>query len=499
MSELLKESKPWHWTFYRPEALMVYVLVGLGIYTLLQNQPELDAVRSFPLDDGSAIMIGHDRSTNPPKVALWRTGAQGDYRWLEELEDDFIPPLDNSAPQPVAAAQNNQLYLLTGQTTPFDQRLLTIQAINLEDGEVMWTNQEQPTGDAAFVSLHIWSGHLVTSHRAITDGGTKRLYVVGRDRQSGEMKWTKVYEYDPGLGPEELAEAVTYLPAGVLVRHRDLELLDMETGAVRKKWEGENAKYNGGWIFYRDSLSLNALPVEKLEETQVFSLSGSAPSRGFSGFYRGFPIHYSRALGWQRLQGDSLISSPFTGTIPPDIYPNCCNPLPMAARPHFLHDEWTRFIPLFLEPNAHDSIRARYPQAIKDPDLSGVHLSLLDNATLSPAFIGKRLEKAPRGVFLTEGKYHYFITSDPANDKRPVIVQIDGREGALTKAIRSSYDFGQLHAVRQDQPIGKRIWITSPRKQVALITPTLQIGTASSDSIAFEDVSAEYAEKWGLK
>lgn len=478
---------------------MVYILIALGVYYALQNQPNLQTVRSFPLDDGSAVMLGYDRSNDPRRVSIWRTTRDGEYSWLEDLEDDFIPPLDNAAPHPIAAAEANLMYLLSGQTTPFDQRLMTIQAIDLENGEVLWTNRQQPTGDAAFISVHIWGGQLVTAHRAITDGGTRRLYLVGRNPLGGEMKWTKVYQYDPGLSMEELASAVTYLPGKVLVRHGQLELLEMGTGNVLEAWSGENPSYNGGWIFYRDSSSMRAFATDSLSTVDIFPIGPAAPAVGFSGFYNGFPIHYSRALGWKRLQGGQLLASPFNGSIPSTILPNCCNPAPTTTRPRFLTNEWTRYIPLFLEPNALDTIRLRYPNAVQDPDLSGVHFVLLDNASLSPAFIGKRLEKAPEGVFFSHDKYHYFLTEADGPGQRPLIVQIDGEAGTLTKAIRSSYDFRQLLDPRLDQPVGDHLWIASPRAHVALQLPSLEIGTASNDSISFEDATRDVAVKWGLE
>lgn len=500
MSETPKETKPWHWHLYRPEALMIYVFIALGIYTTLQNQPDLQIVRSFPLDDGSAILMGHDLSNSPRRVSIWRSEQGGSYSWLEDLEDDYIPALDNASPQPICAAQENTLYLLTGQTTPFDQRLFTIQAINLTNGEVEWTNRQQPTGDAAFVSLHLWGGQLVTAHRAVGDAGTRRLYLTGRSRRNGEMQWTRIFEYEKGLDPAALATAITYLPGQILVQHEGLKLLDIPKGEVLRQWPGSQPHFHGGWIFYRDSLSLRALSTDFETDTSLFPLP-EAPlaSIGFSGFYRGFPIHYSRALGWERLLADTIARSAFNGGIPASVYPNCCSSFPLATGGSFLSGEWTRYLPLFLEPNDLATIRELYPEAIRDPDLSGSHLVLLDNESLAPTFIGKRLKETPKGVFLSEGKYHYFLTTADGGGQRPLIVQIDGEAGTLSKVIRSSHDFRQLHDYRQDQPVGRRIWITGPRHYAALITPDLLIGTASTDSIDFEDVTSEYAKIWGLE
>jgi|GEM_PF-5553292 len=534
------EPVAWHWHLYRPEALMIYILIGLGIFFYFYEQDDLRLTRIVPLDDGSALAMGFDAGDDGEgNLKIWRTGLDEKAEWVTDLEANFVPAHQPNADWPICTTIDNRAYLLQGQQSEGGGKMLGLACINLEDGTLEWENWEHPTGDAEFGSVFAWQDQLVTTHRAIRDGKEK-IFIVGREIVGGAMTWTKVYNLT-----RPWQSRFSFLPGMVLVEENNLSLLETKEGKEIKNWQGKHPYYSGGWIFYQFAEQLMAfnllqnidvdskptvpedssmdadlglgMPVDSssngftvvVEEGDtiihayalpfnvdystdsiIFFCNSPESQPGFYGFYRGFPVHLSQEGIYLKFQ-DSILYNPMAfewssspnGQLPPNL----------TTRPGFLNEDLTRFIPVMGSFAESDSLRATFPKVTENRSLSGDRFIWLDMENLGPSSISKALPKGwAKGQFTSWQGYHYYLGSAVDQPEQPLVLKFDGMTGQLAKAVTTSYKLKGLHTAYPRQPIGNRLWFAGSSEWGALRIPDMELTFTTNDSIRFTDVTDTY-------
>lgn len=497
---------PWYWHFYRPEALMVYVLIGLGLFFHFRDQPDLNLTRLYPLDNGTAIGIGFDdQDEENPLLQVWLTGIDENSEWIRELEGNFVPPPVGGFDVPIFAHVQQRGFLLVGQDNGVEQRMTGIVCLDLEDGEILWSNYEQPAGDCQFGSVATWDNSLITTHLAARSNGSK-MYVVGRNPENGSMIWTKVFDLPAELESPRWQNQIAFLPGSILVETDSLSLLNSANGDLIQSWAGKASSFTGGWIFYQNGAEFHAKEANTLADSLLYTSSDSsngidiAPAPGYSGFYDGFPIHFSDRLGLLAIQSPNPTPSKFTASPLSTVYPNGRAGAIINARPGFLDEDWPRYLPIFASLYEDDTLKKYFPETMADRSLAGDRLIVLDLQFQRPALVGEQLLQEPwKGQMTTWQGMHYFIGTDPDQPSTPLVMQFDGGSGALRKAVASTYPFKGLMSAYPHLPIGNRIWVTGDKYWAALSIPDLELQFTTSDSIGFKDVSEEYRELLGYR
>lgn len=535
----------WHWHLYRPEALMVYLLIGLGIFFYFYEQDDLRMVRLVPLDDGSALAMGFDDRDGPEgNLKIWRTGFDERAEWITDLDANFIPSHRPNADWPICTTIENRAYLLQGQRSEGGGKLLGLACINLEDGALEWENWEHPTGDAEFGSVFAWKNQLVTTHRTKRNGEEK-LYVVGREIIGGAMTWTQVYNMGNEPSKRPWQSRFSLMPNMILVEENQLSILSTQNGDVLHNWDGNSPYHTGGWIFYQDSSQVRALsmlekwpnsynslnpqeppnsssktvPTGKnshpdpavdtvrrmafLEDTHIrpragylsedsllFPTTSGGKQPGFSGFYRGFPFHLNTDGLHLKFQ-DSILFTPLAFEI--STSPNGTLPPNLTTRPGFLNEDLPRFIPLMGKFAQPDSLRLAFPQLTEGRSLSGERFVWLNMEKLGPVSISKELPADwAKGQFTTWEGYHYYLGAAIDQPNQPLVLKFNGYTGQLEKAVQSTFNVKELQNAYPHQPIGNRIWFAGSKEWGALNMPDLELTFTTNDSIRFKDVTANY-------
>ncbi len=537
---------PWTYHLYRPEALMLYILGILALIFYFMDRPDLNLTRLYPMEDGTALAVGmDDQDTENPLLQVWLTGIDEKAEWIRELEGNYVPPPENGLDIPIFAYSQKRGYLLVGEDSGRDQRMAGIVSLNLDNGELLWSNYEQPSGDAQFGSVFTWEDQLVTTHFG-SQSGKKRIYVVGRKPENGSMIWTKVFS-PPANISSPWQNSISLLPGKILVDMDSLRLLDIATGDVLHTWAGEAPSFNGGWIFYqygnefhtlesssladsllysygRESVNPDQIPApEPLPKFMPIQTAHDNPVPGYSGFFEGFPIHFGELFGLRFFSpapmaattnpgeeispSDSSTSQTpvtrapegkFTAIPLPTVFPNGLAAPVLNTRNGFLTQDWPRYLPLFCSLFSDDTLKKYFPETMADRSLAGDRLVILDLKFLRPALVGKQLLEEPwSGQMVTFADNHYFIGTDPEKPSNPLILQFDGNTGGLRKALTSNREIKGLKPTHSYLPAGNRIWIAGDKEWAALSVPDLELVFTTSEDISFRDVSTEYREKLG--
>lgn len=525
---------PWYWHLYRPEVLMVYILAGLGLIFYFMDQPDLNLSRIYPMENGTALAVGFDdQDTEDPLLQVWLTGIDEEAEWTRELEGNFVPAPVKGFDIPVFAHSQQLAFMLMGKDDGIEQRLSGIVCLSLESGELLWSNFEQPAGDAYFGSVYTWEDKLVTTHLAPRPLISK-VYVVGRNPKDGSMIWTKVFDLPNPTDDTPWQSRISFLPEKILVDMDSLTLLDVGTGNILHSWEGNTPSFNGGWIFYQNGPQFRTLEISSLADSLLHisypdSVDGIAldPVPGYSGFFDGFPIHFSDRIGLHSFRPGNSSPDPdpedqspseqdpsadnngtsatsrapngkFTASPLSTIYPNGRSAPILNARSSFLTQDWPRYLPLFCSLYNDDTLRKYFPETLADRSMAGDRLIIMDLLVQRPALVGKQLLKEPwQGQLATYEGFHYFIGTDPEQPQKPLVLQFDGNTGSLSKALISDYEFKGLKQPYPHQPVGGRIWIAGDKQWAALSIPELELTFTASDSVQFRDVSEMYREKLG--
>lgn len=495
------ETTPWYWHLYRPETLMVYVLILLGLYFYFKDQSDLKPLTVLPLQDGRALAAGFDRNeTENPQVKVWMTGNSKAYDWQVNLQANYLqPPVEGLNNQFVA--EGERAYLLAGEQTGFGERINQLLAINLDKGELTWTNVEQPVGEAEWVSVFNYKNQLVTLHIADQDEPVQRLFLVGRSPRDGSMTWTRLFKRSVfKLGKKEKAFPDVnhlYLPGYALVNADSIHLVELATGDTKKSWAGMDPEFVGGWVFYQNEQEFRGLELSSLTDTLLWTAENDAiifPNRmGFTGFYQGFPMHYGCDQGWLYLAGDSLRRSWMETACMQNVIPNGEREIGNGLQNRFLRSEWTDFIPVLFKAANPDSL-TKYTEL---EDGTGARLAMLNLETMSPAWLGKQISGDPGPMtFFSSGELHYLLTASEKYPDLPVLAQFDGRTGELLRAVEANLK-GFL-SPDPTQPRGGRIWLHNERHWMALDAKNLSVSFTDSDSLGTREVTGEFRESFGF-
>ena len=482
---------------------MVYILVGMGIYFYLMDQPDLRLTQIYPLENGTALAIGtDDQDEENPLLQVWLTGIDDRSEWITELEGNYIPPFDPNHAYPPMAHDEKRAFILMGQDNGLEQRMTGITCLELENGGELWSNFEQPAGDAEFGAVYQWKGSLVTTHRAIRSQ-KDRLFIVGRNPDDGNMIWTRIFEV-PSTQETYWQNRIQFLPKNILIHNDSLHLVDLTSGKLIRSWAGSSPSFTGGWLFYQRGMSLRALETATMTDTLLFAdpevqlLEEDAPRVGYSGFYNGYPMHFNQNLGLVSLTDSLPEQSKLTGSPIETVHPNSVTYPLVHTRPAFLNEDWPRYVPFFFSFTEDDTLQKYFPETLGDRSLAGTRFMVLDLAAGKPALVSDQLfEEGWQGQMTTWQGNHYFIGTDPVYPENPLVIKIDGRTGALDKAIRSTYPFEGLHPAYPHLPIGNRLWVTGEKHWTALSIPDLGLQFTTNDSISFAPVTEEYQKKFG--
>ncbi len=537
---------PWTYHLYRPETLMVYILGVLALIFYFMDRSDLSLIRLYPIENGTALAVGtDDKDTENHLIKVWLTGIDEKVKWIRELEGSYLPPPEDGIDVPVFAYSQRRAFLLVGEDTGREQRLAGIVALDLDDGELLWSNFEQPSGDARFGSVFAWHDQLVTTHLGSQSDHFK-MYVVGRKPEDGSMIWTKVFTTS-GNTRTPWQNRIALLPGKMLIDMDSLRLLDIATGNVLHTWPGKAPYFNEGWIFYQINNQLRTLETSSLADSLLYSYGidsiyadtvgladpfpgivsprtfGYNPIPGYSGFFEGYPIHFDERFGLHSFRPVPIVNSSkpeagasivdtstsrpvvtkapngkFTASPLPTVYPNGYTAQILGTRPGFLSGEWPRYLPLFCSLYSYDTLRKYFPRTMAGRPLKGDRLVIMDLKFLRPALVGKELlEKPWKGQMVTFAENHYFVGTDPEQPFHPLIIHFDGNTGAVRKALISNIEFQDLKPVYPHLPVGNRIWVAGKKQWVALSVPDLELVFATSEEISFKDVSDRYREKLG--
>lgn len=472
---------PWYWHLYRPEALLVYIVIGFYIYWRVGGQPgSSNALRMLPTKDGGAICLGFEANA-PEQPLLWLIEADGEIQWTVNLPDNYLRPASQDQFRPVLATDGQYAFVLTGLQRNDFRQLLSLHQIELRTGELTWTNTTQPSGDADFEAVFYIGNALVTVHRVAKD--TRKLYVTRRSLRDGSMLWNRLFEWEPRDFRRETANKTAFKPLPTqmgIYKGDSLYLLEMERGTTTQKFRIQNSFYHGGWLWYRDSIEVRGYEFATQEDillfryqNPIFTGSEGPEPQFLGGFYNGFPSWNASGLSWGRMEGDSAILR-LPGPCPstPEAWNTSVYP---PNHSHFLAEEWTRFLPFWID--------------YQDWGIGFFDLEKMEkvyrSATLDSAFFSTPW-------MFSYSHFHYLLFLD--GEKRYVILQFDGDNIDLTKAVRFQIPEADQLPVRLDQPVGGRFWLGGNETLVALDASTLDIVYSSNGEVPVESVLEEYAD-----
>lgn len=493
---------PWYWHLYRPEALLVYVMALLGLYYFFADVSDLRPVRLVPLGDGTALVAGYDAADEGGGVVLWRTGGGPGVDWELGLPGSYVRP-ESGGVNDQLVKDAGRVYVLLGERSGFGERVNRLAAVDLDEGTLVWENVEQPVGDAEWRSVFGWQGQVVTVHSVERGDSVRQLYVVGRSQQDGSMRWTRVFQRGLSDGLGSSAADHLYLPGHVLVNADSLELLDVATGGTRMSWEGVDPEYVGGWVFFHRGREYRGLSLDNLSDTLLWELPEGedvfAGRMGFTGFFRGFPVHYGCDMGWLYLEGDSLRRGDLVTACVEGMAPGGAREVPLGTKPRYLRGDWPDFVPVLFAAANPDAFGAGYGDLLGEGSPKGLRLAMLDMAAMRPAWVGKSLEgDGLVGTFMSSREREFLVVRSGRDGRFPVVARFDGTSGQLVKAVEVNLPVGNGWAPAVEQPQGELIWLHNGRHLVGLETDGLSVGFADSDSLQVEEVTGAFREWFGI-
>lgn len=475
---------PWYWHLYRPEALLGYIAIAFAIYYFV-SQPSGPPVaeRIWPLPDGNALMVGQQEDG---ALMLWKTKGLDEDAWRiplkgnTDLPDNYVAPPQPRQFRPIMASDGLFAYLLTGLQRGKRRQLLSLHQIRLEDGERIWTNTTQPSGEALFEAVHRTQTALFTVHQAGTD--TRKLYLTGRSLDDGGMIWKRLFEWNVAefLRRRQEKALVQNFGQQIGVAQGDtLWLLDPNTGQTIDTILQQSYHYHGAWLFYKNAGEFRGRDMETQKDTLIANLDSSDTAELLAaGFYQGQPAWLDADQGIGKRQGQRLRMERIDPVLDREFFRTLSTASKSAYRSHFGAEEWTRYLP-FL--GGSDSKK-----------LIWWDFERMEVAFESPVLADSSFQE---NAFFSYNGQHYWLFKDL--EQHLVLIQFDGQAGGLSRAVRSTFSVENALPIRLDQPVGGNFWLGGGPSVFAVAASNLALVYRSQDEMELQNVTDEYVKRLG--